>query len=107
MLPAGKKSQMGRRPSRRATETERHMKGHIALKRNRYYLVFDLGIDPVTNKRRQRWQSGPDRKGYTSKRLAERALREALTSVDRGAYVDRTALTVAAYLTEWISTLRL
>jgi hypothetical protein len=50
--------------------------------------VFDIGQDPATGKRRQRWHSGPDRKGFVSKRAAERAMRQLLTSVDHDEYVD-------------------
>ena len=83
------------------------MRGHIAQKRGRYYLVFDVGHDPATGKRKQRWHSGPDRKGCTSKRLAERALREMLTSVDHGEYVDPSTISVGEYLTAWLPTTRL
>jgi integrase len=83
------------------------MRGHIAEKRGRYYLVFDVGTDPTTGKRKQRWHSGPDRKGYSSKRVAERALREKLTTVDHGEYVDPTTVTVGQYLEAWLPTMRL
>jgi integrase len=83
------------------------MRGHIAEKRGRYYLVLDVGRDPGTGKRKQRWHSGPDRKGYSSKRAAERAMREMLTSVDRSEYVDPTTLTTGEYLEAWLPTMRL
>jgi integrase len=83
------------------------MRGHIARKRDRYYLVFDVGQDPATGRRRQRWHSGPDRKGWTSKREAERALRQMLTSHDYGTYVDPATITVGEYLEAWLPTMRL
>lgn len=83
------------------------MRGHIAQKRGRYYLVFDIGQDPATGKRKQRWHSGPDHKGFSSKRVAERALRQMLTSVDREEYVDPTTITVREYLEAWLPTMRL
>jgi hypothetical protein len=83
------------------------MRGHIAKKRERYYLVFDVGQDPATGRRRQRWHSGPDRKGWTSKREAERALRQMLTSHDHGTYVDPATITVGDYLEAWLPTMRL
>jgi integrase len=83
------------------------MRGHIARKRDRFYIVFDVGQDPATGKRRQRWHSGPDRRGWTSKREAERALRQLLTSHDHGTYVDPAAITVGEYLEAWLPTMRL
>jgi hypothetical protein len=83
------------------------MRGHVAEKRGRYYLVFDVGRETATGRRKQRWHSGPDRKGYESKRAAERALRQMLTSVDHGTYVDPSTLTVGQYLEDWLPTMRL
>lgn len=83
------------------------MKGHIARKRDRYYLVLDVGTDPMTGRRRQRWHSGPDRKGWTSKRDAERALRRMVTSREEGTYVDPSTITVREYLEAWLPTMRL
>jgi integrase len=83
------------------------MRGHIAQKRGRFYLVFDVGRDPRTGRRKQRWHSGPDRKGYTSKRQAERALRGMLTNVDQGGYVDPSKVTVGEFLERWLPTQRL
>jgi integrase len=83
------------------------MRGHIAKKRDRFYIVFDVGHDPSTGKRKQRWHSGPDRKGYISKRVAERAMRQLLTSVDNNEYVDPTTITVGTYLLGWLDSLRL
>jgi integrase len=78
------------------------MRGHVAAKRGRYYCVVDIGPDPVTGRRRQRWHAAPDGKGFTGKRDAERALRELLTKLDRGEYVDPSTITVGHYLTQWV-----
>lgn len=83
------------------------MRGHIAKKRDRYYLVLDVGRDPSTGKRKQRWHSGADRKGYASKREAEQALRRLLGSVDDRTYVDPSSITVGDYLEAWLPTTRL
>ena len=42
------------------------------------------------------------KRGFTSKREATTALREQLASVDRGAYVQPSKLTVGAWLDEWL-----
>lgn len=62
----------------------------------RYEVVIDLGIDPVSGKRRQRSKS------FTTKKEAQTALAAWLTNVDRGVAVDRSRQTVAEMLRYWL-----
>jgi integrase len=74
------------------------VRGHIRRRGSRWAVVVDIGTDPVTGKRRQRWQSGFERK-----RDAERALADLLAKQQRGEYVEPCRLTVRGYLTgEWL-----
>lgn len=76
------------------------MKGHVRQRgdRSTWEYVIDVGKDPKTGKRRQRSKGG-----FTTRRAAQRAMREALTALDGGLYVDASKLTVAAYLAEhWL-----
>lgn len=41
------------------------MKGHIAKKGSKYYIVIDLDRDEVTGKRKQKWLSGYEKKENT------------------------------------------
>jgi len=74
------------------------MKGHI-YKRSpgSWTIVYDLPLDTVTGKRRQKSQTV---KG--TKRDAERALREIITSIEQGAYVKPNKLTLGELLRLWI-----
>jgi integrase len=63
-----------------------------------YSVVIELGRDPETGKRRQKWHSG-----YKNKKEAERALTELLGSVQQGTYVEPSRITVAQFLREiWL-----
>jgi integrase len=68
----------------------------------RYYVVVDIGRDPETGRRKQKWHSG-----HRTKREAESALNEILSSLDRGSYVEPSRLTVKTFLqSEWLPSLR-
>lgn len=75
------------------------MKGTVATKGKRYYPVFDIGRDPATGKRRQKW--GP---GFKTKRDAEKWLIEAVSQVNKGTYIPRTKENIAEWCDEWLNT---
>jgi len=56
-----------------------------------------VGIDPVTGKRR--WVS---KGGFSTRKAASTALHAVLTDADNGQIVERSAVTVAEYLDDWI-----
>jgi integrase len=59
---------------------------------------YDRPADPHTGARRQ-----TTRRGFASKREADRALRDALAEVEGGTYVERDTRTLASFLTdEWL-----
>ncbi|MFB3044176.1 MAG: Arm DNA-binding domain-containing protein [Acidimicrobiia bacterium] len=63
-------------------------------------MVYDIGRDPNTGRRRQRWQGG-----YATKRDAERALVDVLGRLDIGSSVEPTKQTVSDFLRdEWLPT---
>jgi len=73
------------------------MKGHIYQRaKGSWTIVYDLPVDTVTGKRRQKSQTV---KG--TKRDAERALREVLLSIEQGSYVKPNKLTVGEWLDQW------
>ena len=73
--------------------------GHIRQRSpGSWEVKYDLGTDPVTGKRRVWYLTV---KG--AKRDAQRALREALATVDRGQHVDPGKLTVGAWLEKWLA----
>lgn len=71
------------------------MSGHIRRRGERSWeLKFDAGIDPLTGKRITRYHSF---KG--TKREAHAKLAELITSVGKGAYIARSAVTISEHVT--------
>lgn len=63
-----------------------------------YSVIIELGRDPATGKRRQKWHNG-----YKNKKEAERALVELLGSVQQGSYVEPSKLRLVEFLrNEWL-----
>jgi len=71
------------------------MRGHIAKKGDRYYIVVDLGRDHK-NKRKQKWFSG-----YKLKKDAESDLPRILQELKTG-YADPENITFEKYLLDWL-----
>ena len=73
------------------------MKGHIYQRaKGSWTIVYDLPVDTVTSKRRQKSQTV---KG--TKRDAERALHEVLLSLEQGSYVKPNKITLGEWLEQW------
>jgi integrase len=74
------------------------MRGHVAKKGNRYYVVVDQGVDATTGKRRQTWHAaGGTRRG------AEQLLAQIMESRRTDTYVEPSRLTLGEYLLdEWL-----
>lgn len=77
------------------------MNGHVTKKGDRYYVVLELGVDPVTGKRRRKWHSGYDRKKDATQELSR-----LVTQVHEGTYVEPTRETFGEYLTRWLPTIK-
>ena len=60
-------------------------------------LRIDVGVDPFSGKRRQRMVTF-----HGDKRAAEKKLRELLKTLDDGAYVEPTKVTLGMWLAEWV-----
>jgi len=74
------------------------MKGHIYQRaKGSRTIVYDLPMDAVTGKRRQKSQTVKGRK-----RDAERALREVLLSLEEGSYVKPNKMTLGELLRQWL-----
>jgi integrase len=78
------------------------MRGTLTKKRGRWYVVLDLGRDTETGKRKRPWH-GP----YRTRKEAEAAQGEIVGRRTAGMYVAPTKETMAAFLREWIDTVRL
>ncbi|WP_433618712.1 tyrosine-type recombinase/integrase [Paenibacillus cellulositrophicus] len=76
------------------------MRGHVAQKGNKYYIVVDMH-DEVTQKRRRKWISGPHG-GFDKKRDAERALPDILKSLNNETFVEPTNKTFGEIMETWL-----
>ena len=74
------------------------MRGSVVKRGRTWSYVVDIGRDPESGRRRQQWKGG-----FATKREAELALRRALDAVDAGEVANAGALTVAAYLEQWLA----
>ncbi len=75
--------------------------GHVRKRGQSWSYVLEASRDPGTGRRRQVWKGG-----FTTKREAQQALREALTRVDHGTFVAQQRTTVGDYLDQWLETVR-
>jgi integrase len=72
--------------------------GHIRERGSSWEIKYDIGPDPITGKRRIRYET--IRGG--SKRDAQRRLRELLGQVDRGTIADAGKMTTGQWLEQWL-----
>ena len=78
------------------------MRGHVRKRGNRWSIVLDVGTDPETGKRRQRWHSG-----FETKREAETELTKLLGQLQTGSYVAPSKRTLGDFLEhEWLPAIR-
>lgn len=74
------------------------MRGSVVKRGKGYTVILDLGEDPQTGRRRQKWHSG-----YRTKRDAQAALAEFVGNVNTGTYVPRSRQTLAEFVQEWLA----
>jgi integrase len=74
------------------------VRGHIIKRyKNSYTIVLNLGIDPITGKRKQQWVSVKGTKKDAEKRLAE-----LLHQLDTGTFMKPCKTTVGEFLERWL-----
>jgi len=74
-------------------------RGSVRKRGKTYSIVYELGPDPETGKRRQKREGG-----FRTKRDAEAALTARQREIDTGTALDPTRLTVGDYLAHWLDT---
>lgn len=77
------------------------MRGHIAKKGNKYYIVVDAR-DELTGKRKRKWLSGKDGKGFATKREAEREMPEILKRFYEGSLKHTSGETFKELMEDWL-----
>ncbi|USK98226.1 tyrosine-type recombinase/integrase [Bacillus tropicus] len=77
------------------------MKGSVKKdkKTGKYFYIVDIGMDPLTGKRKQK-----KKRGFTTKKEAENALTKLLSEVHTGTYVEPSKLLYGEYLESWFNT---
>jgi integrase len=80
------------------------MSGHVRQRgqKGQWYAVLDV-IDPVTGKRKRRWQKLENCKG---KRDAEKACERLIAQRDDGTYLEPHKTTIAEFLDRWLDHIR-
>ena len=73
------------------------MRGSIKKDGSTWNVVFDLGKDPITGKRKQK-----RKRGFKTKKEAEKYLNEQLNSLDKGTYFEPSEMTLSDYLDYWL-----
>ena len=76
------------------------MRGRIIKREgsNNYTIILQLGLDPVSGKRKQKWIAAG-----TSKRESEKKLAQLIHELDNGNYMKSDKTTVAQYLRRWLA----
>lgn len=70
------------------------MRGHIAKKKNRYYIVVDIGTG---YERKQKWLSG-----FDTKKQAEKELPKILNELNSGTYIEPSKQLYSEFIDAWI-----
>jgi integrase len=72
------------------------LKGHVRKRGSKWCFVIELGRDPQTGKRRQKWVSG-----FDTKKEAQKAMHEMLAKVARNEYVEPAKVTIGELMDMW------
>ncbi|SDY56923.1 site-specific integrase [Thermoactinomyces sp. DSM 45892] len=73
------------------------MRGHVRKRGSKWCYVIDVGRDPQTGKRKQKWS-----KGFPTKREAERELNKTINEIENGTFVESNKMTLGEYLEIWL-----
>ncbi|MGA3674374.1 tyrosine-type recombinase/integrase [Lysinibacillus agricola] len=74
------------------------MKGSIKLRGSNWTYVVDVGIDPVTGKRKQKTKGG-----FKRKKDAQSALNKLLVEIDDNRYIDPSKETFSEFIDRWFT----
>lgn len=73
------------------------MKGHVRKRGSKWCFVIELGRDPQTGKRRQKWVSG-----FNTKKEAQKAMHEMLVKVAKNEYIEPSKMTFGELVDVWL-----
>ncbi|MFB3167484.1 site-specific integrase [Neobacillus sp. 179-C4.2 HS] len=72
------------------------MRGTVKKDGTSWFILFDIGKDPLTGKRKQK-----KKRGFKTKKEAEKYLSEQLNAVDKGTFFEPKDITFSEYLDYW------
>ncbi|MFB5190684.1 site-specific integrase [Alicyclobacillus fastidiosus] len=73
------------------------MRGSVKKDGRSWYIVFDMGTDPITGKRRQK-----KKRGFGTKKDAESALAKMMAEAESGMYAHSEKTTVDKFIAQWL-----
>ncbi len=73
------------------------LKGHVRKRGSKWCFIIDLGRDPETGKRKQKWFSG-----FNTKKEAERAMATKIHELNQGVFIEPSKITLEDYLKRWL-----
>lgn len=73
------------------------VKGHIIKRGSKYSFVLDIGPDPETGGRRQRWFSG-----YKTKKEAQTDMAKKIVEIEEGSYIEPSKMRVREFFLQYL-----
>ncbi|MBD1371250.1 site-specific integrase [Hazenella sp. IB182357] len=73
------------------------MRGHVRKRGKKWCFVLDIGRDPETGKRKQKWFSG-----FNTKKEAEKEMVNKMNELEKGTFISSSKLTFSEYLDNWL-----
>lgn len=78
------------------------LSGHVRKRNGNYQIIIEFPRDPKTGKRNRKYKT---LKGVTKKQ-AEKIMRDMITELERGTYIEESPQTVAEWLDKWYETFK-
>ncbi|MGE7873794.1 Arm DNA-binding domain-containing protein [Bacillus paramycoides] len=73
------------------------MKGHIRKRGSKWAIIIDIGPNPETGKRRQKWFSG-----YKTKKEAQADMAKRIVEIEEGSYIEPTKMRVREFFLQYL-----
>lgn len=73
------------------------MQGHVRKRGKKWCFVLDIGRDPETGKRKQKWFSG-----FNTKKEAQQAMAEKLNDINQGTFSELSRIKYKELLKDWM-----
>lgn len=78
------------------------LSGHVRKRNDNYQVIIEMPRDTKTGKRKRKYKT---LKGVTKKQ-AEKYMRDMITEMEQGTYIEESSVTVAEWLDKWYTTFK-